>query len=178
MSALSNRDKTILLLVVTILLYGGLALMLGKVRVNWQTAQNKLKAAETRAASQEKVIASRGDWQARYTAQRANIPVFPANKAVETYWLPLMDDMAKTNAVIIAQRKIDGETDVGEITELSISCRDWEGRLDSLVRFLYDLETQSDAMMDIRQLYIRPHTKTPGRLQGSFTLNCAYIRDK
>lgn len=178
MSALTTRDKTVLLLAVTILLYGSLALMLGSVRVKWRTAQNKLANAEKNAVNQEKVIASRAEWQERYTAQRANIPVFPPNKAVETYWLPLMDDMAKTNSVVIANRNIAGETEIGEITELSITCRDWEANLRSLVHFLYDLETQSDAMMDIRQLYIRTHTKTPGRLQGTFTLNCAYIRDK
>jgi hypothetical protein len=31
-------------------------------------------------------------------------------------------------------------------------------------------------MMDVRALTIKPNAKKPGILQGSFTLNCAYMR--
>jgi len=85
-----------------------------------------------------------------------------------------MDSVATRNGFTIARRQTGKEAEVGDVYELPIDCKDWEGSLESLVKFLYDLNREG-AMLDVRQLYVRPSNK-PGYLKGTFTLYCAYMR--
>ncbi len=176
MTALTPRDQKLLALFGVVVLLGVLGLWFPKAKDAWETARARWKAQEARLAREQAVIALRPEIQAQYEALRDRMPVFPEGRSVDTHWLPIMDNTARANNVNIAQRAIGGEATFGEVTELTLECRDWEGRLDSLVWFLYDIENRDDAMMDVRALTIRPDAKNPGLLQGTFTLNCAYMR--
>jgi len=176
MAELSQKDRRLLVLFAAVVLVGVLGMWLPKARARWQMERTTLDALEARVARERAMIALRPAVQARYDALREKMPVFPEGKSVDTYWLPIMDNTARANEVNIAQRSIGGEEDLGDVTELTLECRDWEGRLDALVWFLYDIETRKDAMMDIRAITIKPSSKNPGVLQGTFTLNCAYMR--
>ncbi len=173
---MSTKDQRLLCILVGVILLGVLGLWFPKARVAWEMKREVLQSLEARLNRERAIIALRGEIQNQYDALRDQMPIFPAGKSVDTYWLPIMDNTARANDVNIAQRSIGGEETLGEVTELTLECRDWEGRLDSLVWFLYDLETRKDAMMDIRSLMVKPSTKKPGILQGAFTLNCAYMR--
>ncbi len=176
MTPLSQNDQRLLYVLVAVVALGILGLWLPKARVAWQMARDTRDALETQIARERVILALRPDIQKQYDALREKMPIFPEGKSVDTYWLPIMDNTARANDVNIAQRSIGGEETLGDVTELTLECRDWEGRLDSLVWFLYDLETRKDAMMDIRALTVKPSTRKPGILQGTFTLNCAYMR--
>ncbi len=176
MNALTARDKQLLIVFVLVAMIGVLGLWFPKAKAAWKAEQLRLANNERRLAREEMMLNARPILFERYEELRNLMPIFPEGRAVDTYWLPIMDNSAKANDVNIAQRSIGGETPIGEVTELTLECRDWTARLDSLVWFLYDLETRKDAMMDIRALTIRPSTKNPGYLQGTFTLNCAYMR--
>lgn len=176
MTPLSPKDQSLLALFCVVLAVGSLALWFPKARAAWEREARVLNTQRARLARERAEIAQRPAIQKRYEALRGKMPLFPEGKSVDTHWLPIMDNTARTNNVNIAQRSIGGEEKVGEVTELTLECRDWEGRLDSLVWFLYDIETREDAMMDIRAITIRPNAKKPGILQGTFTLNCAYMR--
>lgn len=178
MNALSPRDQKILVILGAVVLFGIIALWYPKAKDQWTTAQKVLRNTERRYRDQQAMIARRPELQARYDELKDKMPIFPAGKSVDTHWLPIMDDTARTNDVNIVTRSIGSEEQIGEVTELTLECRDWEARLDSLVHFMYDIETRQDAMMDLRQLYIKPSTKKPGMLQGTFTLNCAYMREE
>ena len=60
-----------------------------------------------------------------------------------------------------------------------VECKEWEGSLESLVKFLYAVHAEG-AMLDVRKLFIRPGSSAAGKaatgLRGSFTLFCAYLR--
>ncbi|MEG1553110.1 MAG: hypothetical protein RR982_06460 [Kiritimatiellia bacterium] len=176
MTALSSKDQSLIGAFVIVLLLGILALWFPKARASWQAQRKRMESAETQLAREQTIIALRPEILKQYDALCGKMPLFPEGKSVDTYWLPIMDNTARSNNVNIAQRSIGGEETLGEVTELTLECRDWEGRLDSLIWFLYDIETRQDAMMDIRSLTIRPSSKKPGFLQGTFTLNCAYMR--
>ncbi len=176
MSGMTARDKQLLLVFVVVAMIGVLGLWLPKAKAAWQAEQMRLEMLERRLAREEMMLNMRPHLVARYEELRDLMPIFPEGKSVDTHWLPIMDNTAKANEVNIAQRSIGGEAPIGEVTELTLECRDWTARLDSLVWFLYDLETRQDAMMDVRALTIRPSAKHPGLLQGTFTLNCAYMR--
>ena len=43
---------------------------------------------------------------------------------------------------------------------------------------MHELENTSEGMFDITQLSFKPISSKQGYLSGSFTLNCAYMREK
>ncbi len=176
MTALSQKDQKLLILFAVVVAIGILGLWYPKAKASWETERARWEAQKTQLGRERAIIALRPEIQKQYEALRDKMPIFPEGRSVDTHWLPIMDNTARANNVTIAQRSIGGEETFGEVTELTLECRDWEGRLDSLVWFLYDLENRKDAMMDVRAITIRPDTKNPGLLQGTFTLNCAYMR--
>jgi len=176
MSTISPREKNMLLITAVVVLYAFAGLSFKKQVANWKTAEKVYIAAQKKCQEEKALIAAREEWVARYEKMRELMPVFPYEKDVDTHWLNIMDTAATRNGLSIARRQTNKEAEVGDVYELPIDCKDWEGTLESLVRFLFDLN-QAGAMLDVRQLYVRPSNK-PGLLKGSFTLYCAYMRGK
>jgi len=174
MSAVSSREKNMLLIAVVAVLYAVAALCFKKQSANWKTEQRIYANAQKKLQEENALIAARDEWAAKYEQMRDLMPVFPYEKDVDTHWLNIMDSAASRNGFTIARRQTNKEAEVGDVYELPIDCKDWEGTLESLVKFLYDLQ-QEGAMLDVRQLFIRPSAK-PGFLKGTFTLYCAYMR--
>ena len=174
MSAISSREKNILLITVVIVLYALAAISYKKQAANWKIAQRIYKTARQKVAEERALISDKDAWDAKYAQMRELMPPFPYDKDVDTHWLNLMDDTALKNGFTILRRQTNKELEVGDVYELPIECRDWEAPLEALVKFLYALQ-QKGAMLDVRQLFIRPSNK-PGYLKGSFTLYCAYMR--
>lgn len=174
MSTVSSREKNMLFITVVIVLYAVAALSFKKQMASWKAAQKVYATAQKKLAEEDALIAARDEWTARYEQVRDLMPVFPYDKDVDTHWLNIMDSTATKNELAIARRQSNKEAEVGDVYELPIDCKDWEGSLESLVKFLFDLN-QAGAMLDVRQLYVRPSSK-PGYLKGTFTLYCAYMR--
>lgn len=174
MSAVTSREKNMLLVAVVAVLYAAAALSYKKQVANWKAAERIYQSAQKKVQEERALIAARDDWSARYEQMRDLMPVFPYDQDVDTYWLNIMDAAASRNGLMIARRQASKEVEVGDVYELPIECKDWEGTLEALVKFLYDLH-QEGAMLDVRQLFIRPANR-PGYLKGTFTLYCAYMR--
>ncbi len=174
MSAVSSREKNMLLVTVVVVLYAAAGLSFKKQVANWKAEQRIYATAQKKLLEEKALIAAREEWKARYEEVRDLMPVFPYDKDVDTHWLNVMDSTATRNGLTISRRQANKEAEVGDVYELPIDCKDWEGTLEALVKFLYDLNKEG-AMLDVRQLYIRPSNK-PGFLKGTFTLYCAYMR--
>ena len=176
MNAITSREQNMLMVTVVIVLYALAALSFKKQVASWKAAERVYQTAQKKLNEENALIAARGDWAARYEQVRERMPVFPYEKDVDTHWLNVMDSVATRDGLAIARRQTNKEAEVGDVYELPIDCKDWEGTLESLVKFLYDLN-QEGAMLDVRQLYVRTSNK-PGFLKGTFTLYCAYMRGK
>jgi hypothetical protein len=164
-------------LLVAVLVLGSLLIWYPSAKERADRAEQKIEQ-ETKKLNRRKAAVQRiPEYLERYEEVCEAMPIFPEGKSVDTHWLPMMENAADENKVKIAQRAIKGEEKLGDVTELTIECRDWEGRLDNFVWFLYNLESREDAMMDVRALTMKPSSKNPGLLQGTFTLNCAYMRE-
>mgnify|MGYP001055301763 FL=1 len=174
MSTVTSREKNMLLIAVVVLLYAAAALSYKKQMTNWKAAERIYRSAQKKVQEERALIAARDEWSARYAQMRDLMPVFPYEQDVDTYWLNVMDAAASRNGLMIARRQANKEIEVGDVYELPIECKDWEGTLEALVKFLYDLHKEG-AMLDVRQLFIRPANR-PGYLKGTFTLYCAYMR--
>ncbi len=175
MSTVSARERTLLIITVLIALYGVLGFSLRKQLDSLKIKRTAYTNAKSQLALERQTIADRPLIQARYDDLKALMPVFSMTKAVDTHWLSIMDNIATKEKLNIAKRQTGKENRVGEVYESAIECREWDGRLDALTRFLYDLESEG-VMFDLRHLFIRPHPQNPGFLRGSFTLYCAYMR--
>ena len=103
------------------------------------------------------------------------MPIFEAGKNTDTTWLAKMDEIAAKNFIQISNRQAGTEVEAGEVLELPIEVKNWEGALESLVHFIYELENSGAGMFDVRAISFKPSGKK-GYLKGSFTLTCAYMR--
>lgn len=124
---------------------------------------------------EKRLVEKRESWRKRLDAMSQLLPMEPADKDMDVHWLSVMDRIASKHGVRIKKRMAGEEVQLGDVYELPIECKEWEANLDSLVNFLFDLQSEG-AMLDIRQLLVKPKGK--GMLKGRFTLYCAYTREK
>ena len=154
MSTVSSKDKNMLLVAVVAVLYAFAALSFKKQSQNWKASERIYQNATKKLREEAALIAAKDDWTMRYEQMRDLMPVFPYEKDVDTHWLSIMDAAASRNGLMIARRQASKEVEVGDVYELPIDCKDWEGTLESLVKFLHDLHKEG-AMLDVRQLFIQ-----------------------
>jgi len=134
-------------------------------------AREKVEAALRR----ERLVLQR-EQQVREQFQAAyqDLATFPEAMDVTADMLIKVEGLANSNQLVLTRREPQKERRQGDIATLDIKCN-WDGTLESLVRFLYALG-QDHAMLDISELYIRAEGK--GVLKGTFTINCSYIRKR
>lgn len=143
----------------------------------WKKAARGYQRARDAYRREAQLIGEKRRWEDAYEAEKAAMPTFEAGKTTETTWQRKLDELAEKHHVFISSAEPGKEKEVGDVLELPIEVKSWEGSLEALVRLLHELENTSEGMFDITQLSFRPSSKK-GYLRGSFTLNCAYMREK
>lgn len=172
---LSLRDRAILAVFGMALLYVvAAAAWFLSVRQKWTVALRKLRAETAKVERENRLIGETDRWNMEYLAEKAKMPQFPEGMDVDTHWLNAMDALATTNYFSISKRQAGREEAVGDVFEQPIDVS-WEGSLESLVRFMWDIQVADGTMMDVKSLTVRPSSKK-GFLKGSMTLSCAYMR--
>jgi len=172
------REAVLMMSTASVALFAGTVLLARPKLDAWGDVRRKQAEARDLIEREQKLLAGEAAWQKQYAELRAMIPLYPAEKKMDVYWSSIMDELARKHGVNIVKRRPLGEEKVGDMYELPIVCSDWEGSLDAIVHFLFDLQSQG-AMLDIRQLLIKPKDqKSGGMLRGSFTLYCAYMRER
>ena len=174
MSTITSKEKNMLMVTVVLVLYAVAALCYKGQREKWEKSQHAYMLNQEKYSAECDLIDAKAEWSGKYQRMCSLMPIFPYEKDVDTHWLNIMDTVASKNALSISRRQTGKEVEAGDVYELPIDCKNWEGTLESLVTFLYGLR-QAGAMVDVRQLYVRAATH-PGYLKGTFSLNCAYMR--
>ncbi len=174
MSTISPKEKNMLMIIVVLVLYAVAALCYRKQKEQWKKHEKVYHNALKKYDEECQLIAAKEVWDQKYKTMCSLMPVFPYEKDVDTHWLNTMDTVASENELVISRRQTGKEEEVGDVYELPLECKNWEGTLKSLVGFLYGLRKEG-AMLDVRQLFVKPSTK-PGYLRGTFSLYCAYMR--
>ena len=142
----------------------------------WKTAAKKYDAAAKKTLSERRLISQRQKWNDAYGEEREKMPVFSDDaKDVDTHWLSRMDSLAQDCHVSISQRQAGQQVEAGDVFELPIDVKRWEATITSLVKFMHALESEKEAMFDVREIAIKPSSRK-GFLTGSFKLACAYMR--
>ena len=174
---LSRRDRMIAAIGGVVLLYALAAgLWFMSQEQAWKTAAKKYEAAEKKVLSEKKLISQRQKWNDAYEEEREKMPVFSQNEQnVDTYWLNRMDSLAQDCHVSIFQRQRGQQVEAGDVFELPIDVKRWEASISALVKFMHALESEKEAMFDVREISVKPSAHK-GYLTGSFKLACAYMR--
>ena len=175
MNDTSLKQKALLAMLGVFLLYAFAAILwFTMCEKSWKrSAKSYAKAVET-FREEEELIAQRVEWDERYEAEKAAMPVFEVGKATDTEWLDRIDALAKEKLVQLSQLQAGKEVEAGDVLEVSVETN-FEASLEALVKFLYELENSQTGMFDIRNLSMRPSNKK-GYLKGSMSITCAYMR--
>ena len=178
MNGMSLREKAVLSSIGMVLLYGlAVALWFMSQEAAWKKAAKAYDRAKAQYESERRLIGEKAKWNQAYEDEKALMPTFEVGRSTDTTWLGKMDALAAKHHITISQRQSGKETESGEVLELPLEVKNWEGALESLVKFMHELENTDEGMFDIRSLNFKPSSKK-GYLKGSFTLTCAYMREK
>ena len=177
---MSLKERTIAVILGIVALYAAAAGLWFMSQENaWRMSKKKYAAAREQRMKEDRLIRETSKWNNAYEAERAKMPTFEEDeKGIDTKFLSRMEELCQENAISISRRQPGQEQEVGDVYELPITVNDWEGSLDNLVKFIYALERDEDSMFDLSALSIKPSAAHKGYLKGSFTLTCAYMRNK
>ncbi len=177
---MSLKERTIAAVLGVLALYALAAALWFMSQENaWRLSKKKYLAAREQRMKEDRLIRETGKWNNAYEAERAKMPTFEEDeKGVDVKFLSRMEELGQENAMTISRRQPGQEQEVGDVYELPITVNDWEGSLDNLVKFIYALERDEECMFDLSALSIKPSASHKGYLKGSFTLTCAYMRNK
>ena len=174
----SLREKAILAVLGVIVLYAiAAATWFLSAESAWKKAAKAYDKAKDTYQREVRLIGEKRKWAEAYEAEKSIMPTFEAGKATDTTWRRKLDELAEKHHIAISSAQTGKEIEAGDVLELPIEVRSWEGCLEALVRLMHELENTSEGMFDITQLNFRPSSKK-GYLRGNFTLNCAYMREK
>ncbi|MEI7436418.1 MAG: GspMb/PilO family protein [bacterium] len=168
----SHREQ-MLLLVTGAALLGGITYIAAQRQVKaWQGALAKEGEVRHHLELTQRLVGQQSVWDNKLAKLRNRLPVYPAAKDVTADLLIRLEKLASGSQLSLLSRDVERESRQGDLYELSASCR-WEGSLDALVHFLFDLQ-QDDAILDVSQLTVSPTDKKP--LRGTLTVYCSYTR--
>jgi len=172
------REKAVMATLGVIVLYAiAVAIWFLSAESAWKTSSRAYARAKTAYREELKLIGEKKMWAARYEAEKALMPTFAAGKSTDPTWGRTLLKLAEKNHIAISGTQPGVEMTADDVLVMPIEVRGWEGSLESLVHLMHDLENPEEGMFDIAQLRISPSSKR-GYLRGSFTLNCAYMREK
>lgn len=171
------REKAVMATVGVIALYAvAVGIWFFSAEGAWKKAAKNYAKAKDTYLREVKLIGEKRKWAEAYETEKAAMPTFESGKATDTTWRRKLDELAEKHHVLISSAQTGKEVEAGDVLELPIEVRTWEGSLEGLVRLLHELENTTDGMFDITQISFKPSSKK-GYLRGSLTLNCAYMRE-
>lgn len=172
------HEKAAMAVIGVIVLYAiAIALWFTISESAWKKAAKAYERESQRYAKEEKLISQKRKWNELYESEKAAMPTFEIGKATDTTWLRKVEEIAKTNRVLITQIDSGDESEAGDVLELPLEVKSFEASLEALVKFMYQLESSNEGMFDISEMSIKPSSKK-GYLKGSLSLTCAYMREE
>jgi len=170
---ITSREMTLGLITLTVGLFGGTLLLARPRLVEWRRLQDTQKRLDDEIERDSALVEMRQHWEGRLADLSDEMERYATDKKTDILWLSTIDSVARKHGLEIRRIEAGEERQQGDVYELPIECSEWEGSLDSLVHFLFDLQSRG-AMLDVRFLHIKP--KAGKVLRGRFSLSCAYTR--
>ena len=171
------KEKAMMAVVAIVVLYAvAVGVWFFSAESAWKRAAKAYGRECDRYEQEEKLISEKRKWNELYDREKAAMPTFEAGKATDTVWLRKVEDLARTNLVLITSIDSGKEVEAGDVLELPIEVKSLEGSLEALVKFMHALENTSEGMFDVKEISLKPSQKK-GYLKGSLSITCAYMRE-
>ncbi len=171
---ISRRESVLAVATIAAALYAGL-LYFGSSRLSLlEATREEVFQLQSSIAVSRALVAEQALWEERMAERQSLMPVFPQGQRMDVHWLTVIEGIASRHQLQILRHEPGEERREGPVYELPIFARQWEGTLDALVHFLFDLE-QEGAMLDVRYLHVRPKDRI--LRHGRFDIYCAYRRE-
>jgi Tfp pilus assembly protein PilO len=172
----SQREILLGLITLTALLFGLTYWLAGSTIAE----QRRIKEDKVRLLRQielhKRILTEKDGWISRLEELQSQLPVYDDKTAITAELLKLIKRMADEHGLDLVRTQPYREEQKGALYELGVSCN-WEGKLDALVRFLYELQSQG-VRFDVLQLNAQPDAQRDRILKGSMTIDCAYRKGK
>jgi Tfp pilus assembly protein PilO len=173
---ISKRETLLGLIALTAILFG-LTYWLAGSHIEEQREIQKNKARLLHQIEMHKrILAEKEAWYGRLEELQAQLPVYDENISITAELLKFIKRTADAHGLDLVRTQPTSEKQTGSLYELGVSCS-WEGTLDSLVKFLYDIQSQG-IRFDVLQLTAQPDAQRDRILKGSMTIDCAYRKGK
>lgn len=172
---ISKRELTLGMIALTAILFG-LTYWLAGSRIAEQRRIGEEKARLLRQIELHKrILAEQTNWTSRLKELQSQLPVYNEKDSITAELLKEIKRTADKHGLDLVRTQTYREERVSSLYELGVNCS-WEGELEALVRFLYELHTQG-IRFDVRQLDAQPDAQREGILKGSMIIDCAYRRE-
>ena len=148
-------------------------MMSGKASI--EDAKKQMERAKSICEREKRLISERPEWDERYEEEAALIPEVGDGDNSDTVWMSVMDKIAQDNSVFITERRPGKEEMSGDMQQTTVDIK-WTAALESLVKFMHELENTDDGKFDIQSLSFSPG-KRKGFLSGTLTLTCIFKRN-
>ncbi|MDP6490262.1 MAG: type 4a pilus biogenesis protein PilO [Kiritimatiellia bacterium] len=170
---ITSRELTLGIVTLTVGLFGVTFLLARPRLTEWQSLKKTQTRLEDEIRRDSDLVSKRAEWEGRFDALSEAMPQYAEKQKTDVLWLSTIDSVASKHGLEIRRIEAGDERQQGDVYELPIECTEWEGNLDALLHFLFDLQSRG-AMLDVRFLHIKP--KAGKVLRGRFSLSCAYTR--
>ena len=172
---ISRRETALGLIALTAILFG-LTYWLAGSRID---EQRRIKTDKVRLLRQielhKRILVEKDTWYSRLEELQTQLPLYDEKTAITAELLKLIKRTADEYGLDLVRTQPYSEKQTGTLYELGVSCN-WEGQLESLVRFLYDIQKQG-IRFDILQFNAQPDAQRDRILKGSMIINCAYRKN-
>ena len=180
--AKSRRDRMVISIVVVVALYALAVLLWFMGRgLAWSNARKGYERALNTLKSQKALIAQRSKWEARAEEKLQRMPEVPEDEVPAVRWERIIERLAEQYHVSVGKglkaQQVDKDKEEDEnrdVWEMPVDVRFENTSLLRLVEFLYAINQEEEAMMDVRELDVSVRGKNVGALNGKLVLTCAY----
>lgn len=138
----------------------------------WSGYREQRRSFEARIRVAEQWVAQRERWDVRFQELMAKLPSYTEQSKAFDMFSGKLNTLKNRYGLEAPRRENPVENERGELREISVVWQ-WKGSLDSIVRFLYALQSGND-MMDVSKIVILAKLRNPDQLGGSFTVSYIY----
>ena len=178
-SAMSLREKAVFASLLVAAMYAAAVVIWFTMQESaWSRAKKDYARQVKRYVDAENLIRDRGKWTDAYELEKSRMPMFDLEeKNTDTPWRTKMSEYAKEFNFVGDPPKLGDEVAVGDVFEREILLKNYEGSLESLVKFMYELENSDKGMFDMKKLSLKPQSNNKqGYLKWDITITCAYMK--
>lgn len=173
---LSQKESTLALVTLAVVLYCGGYLFVSPKIAGWQKLRDEQSLLVQKIETEKELLKEKEKWDREFGTLKKNLPVKKMNEPVDVFWMRKIYDIAKSRNVDIQIQALP-EKKAGELYELPLVCTKIQGSLPDLIRFFFDLQADG-AVIDVRDVTLQPVPQGGGKLAArSMNVYCAYLKE-